>query len=829
MIKSASSKFRSSINSDIISEIGSPHPHEPKDFSEVNSCTSRDIYCCLIFTGLTSFSILLSIYFLTLGDPERLTRGWDFRGEICGLGDLSAQPYTYFPDPSESTSIRLCLPGCPATTTTETICFYDTDSLMMRDSKCYNSYPSKPYYNRHCLPSDEEGRDDVMDLLNEHMIRLAWWAGDVGRVWDVLGAGSLISLGVVMGALVWISIGTFVKALPAVTNFVLVGFTVILGYLLYREGFRLEDDMCDDLDPVEMRDCDYDAATKAHIVLSSFIYLGALVMGLIYLLHYKVISRASFLVRNSWQPVIRDKSLLIVPTILTLLSSGVAVLCLYSTVYGLSVASIEKVDVESVPGGKVKTLDFDRYEKILIVYMIVNYVWVINFLSQICYYVSAFAEVQYFFNKEKSSCYLFHGMKHAISSLGTIALGSFFIPISQFIKLAFPCYFLFKKRNIIRSISHSSYTMQIITGVNFFKSGMRARALLDSTNSDIKNTMLGARLLHWFTSMLAIIIAPLFVAYWLTFQDKTPTESEETKRVTSISVMCVAVILPAWSIARIWYMFFHGLSNSASIVAIYRSELQSIDLSDHKAGSSKVSPSYTNDLEKQSSEGKQEKGEADIKNLDATMNQTTFLHQGDHGGDAVALAGVIRPITQTGWNPQPLSPKPEANESQDTFRSREDVSSATQISHVDSYRPHEEPKVSREAQSASPNQQMQHSNLRRQLSSDFPEAKFANSGSKHLSLMRDALDEREAVLKSEVSALEEVQGGYKDTDQGIYSNQRMMAGDPEELRRAKEVMDSLGAEGVIDMEGDYDNPKPIRDVPQVMNPSTSKEDLNLLY
>jgi hypothetical protein len=95
--------------------------------------------------------------------------------------------------------------------------------------------------------------------------------------------------------------------------------------------------------------------------------------------------------------------------------------------------------------------------------------------------------------------------------------------------------------------------------------------------------------------------------------------------------------------------------------------------------------------------------------------------------------------------------------------------------------------------------------------------------------MRDELDEREAVLKSEVSALEGVQGGYKETDQGVYSNRRMMAGDPEELQRAKEVMDSLTAEGVLDMEGDYENPKPIRDVPQVMNPSSSKEDLKLLY
>jgi hypothetical protein len=826
MIKSTSSKFRSSFNSDNISDIGSPHPHEPRDFLEINSCTSRDIYCCLIFTALTSFSILLSIYFLTLGDPERLTRGWDFRGEICGLGDLSSQPYTYFPDPTNSTSIRLCLPGCPATTTLKTVCFYDTDSLMMHDSKCYDSYPSKPYYNRHCLPSDEEGRDDVMESLDEAMIRLAWWAGDVGRVWDVLGAGTLISLGVVIVALVWISIGTFVKALAAVTNFILVGFTVILGYLLYKEGFRLEDDLCDDFDPVEMRDCDYDAATKAHIVLSSFIYLAALIMGLIYLLYHKVISRASFLVRNSWQPIARDKSLLIVPTILTVLSSGIAVLCLYSTVYGLSVASIEKVDVESVPGGKVKTLDFGRYEKILIVYMIANYVWAINFLSQICYYVSAFAEVLYVFNKEKSSCYLFSGLKHALSSLGTIALGSFFIPIAQFIKLVFPCYLLFKKQNIIRSISHSSYTMQIITGVNFFRSGIRARALLDSASPDTKKAILGARLLHWFTSILAIVIAPLFVAYWLTFQDKTPTDSEETKRVTSISVMCAAVIFPAWSIAKIWYMFLHGLSNSAAIVSLYRSEPQSIDLSDPKASSSKVSPSYTNDLEKQNSEPKHEKGEADVENLDATMNQTSFLPQGNLEGDAVALAGVIRPITQSGRKPRPLSPKHEQKEVQDTFRSRENVSST---SHIDSYRAHEEPKYSIDKQAAYPSEHMQHSKLRKQLSSDFPEAKFADSESKHLSRMRDELDEREAVLKSEVSALEGVQGGYKETDQGVYSNRRMMAGDPEELQRAKEVMDSLTAEGVLDMEGDYENPKPIRDVPQVMNPSSSKEDLKLLY
>lgn len=824
--------------SENFSEAGTPKNQAEHDFSQVVNCASRDIYCFFIFIALTVFSILVSIYCLNWGDPHRLTRGWDFRAQLCGVDDLEDKPYVYFPDPQESTDIRLCMAGCPAFESELTVCFYETDhTTPIEGIECYDAKPAKPYYNRYCLPTDEEDRDEVLEVLDDGMIRLSLWAGDVSRIWDVLGVGGLISFGTVLIIVTWISIGFFIEAEVIIVGIGATGLTVLLGYLMYREGYRLENDLCDDFDPVEMNDCDYDGAINAHIVLSSFIYLGALVILLSLALSFRKMRRGVSIIRLSWQPVGTVWTILLIPLFLTFLAVGVSVLCLYTIIYGLSIASIEEVDAD-VPGGEVKILDFDKYEKILLIYEILVYLWVINFLSQISYYTAAALQIQWYFHRDQLQFFTLKVLRHALSSVGSIALGSFFIPMTQLLKIAFPCYFLFRKKSVIRTITHSAYSFQIAAGIGFFNSGKRVRELLDSSKGNTLDGVVGCRFVHWINSILVIVIAPIYVAYWLKYQDDTPSGEEEIKRITSYSMMCVVMIFPAWAISRIWYMFAHGLSNSVSIALLYelRTGLNQVKEDDdlkkqlYSILKPTISPAHSGELEvfNLKIKGKPKLEEQEIRtdtvnqHVDEDIEQENFNRVHTRENEFGSGAGVIRPVSQSGGRPQSTaaigqfqSMNPPQNISSDrAFESHIPNQTGILIEEEITHRPpdaHLLPTIvqkQHESSEETPGQYdepMHHDPIQ-------PDTKALES-------LRENAGKHKSELENGLGSIDQMQRAYMDSQRSIAPS-----GPPQIQEEA------LKEEELEDLEGDYEHPSnPEGEVPHVLNPNNSSDKLNLLY
>ena len=60
-------------------------------------CT--DLAYLFLFVLLNGAFFFVFAYGVSNGDPARLSRGYDFRAEICGTGGLSDKPYMYWPDP----------------------------------------------------------------------------------------------------------------------------------------------------------------------------------------------------------------------------------------------------------------------------------------------------------------------------------------------------------------------------------------------------------------------------------------------------------------------------------------------------------------------------------------------------------------------------------------------------------------------------------------------------------------------------------------------------------------------------------------------------------
>lgn len=99
----------------------------------------------------------------TEGDFERLLHWYDFRGELCGVGDLSSEEYVYWPEPGVSLDLAVCLPGCPGNVATNGVCLYETDHETMTDI-CYTSYASKPL-NKMCIPADTDVREEITEMI----------------------------------------------------------------------------------------------------------------------------------------------------------------------------------------------------------------------------------------------------------------------------------------------------------------------------------------------------------------------------------------------------------------------------------------------------------------------------------------------------------------------------------------------------------------------------------------------------------------------------------------------------------------------------------------
>jgi hypothetical protein len=822
--------------SDLISDTGSPRQAATTEFVQVVNCASRDIYCFFILLAVTIFSILVSIYCFTWGDIERLTRGWDFRAELCGVDELDDKAYVYFPDPQESTDIRICMAGCPAFNSRSTVCFYETDhESAIADIPCYDAKPAKPYYNRYCIPADEDDRDEVLEVLDDGMIRLSLWAGDVGRVWDVLAIGGLISFGTVLVIVTWFSIGYFIRAEVILAGVGAAGLTVILGYLMYREGYRLEDDLCDDFGPIRMYDCDYDAAVYAHIVLSSFIYLGALVILLTLILAFPKMKRGISIIRLSWRPVGSVWTILLIPIFLTILSVGISVLCLYTVIYGLSIASVETVDAE-VPGGEVKTLDFDEYEKLLLIYEILVYLWVINFLSQIAYYTGAAFQIQWYFYRDSIKYFTLKVLAQASYSLGSIALGSFLIPVAQILKVIFPCFFLFRKKSVIRTITHSAYSYQIVDGTGFFKSGQRVRELLDTSKGVGLDAVRGSRYVHWINSMLVIMIAPVFVAYWLKYQDDTPSGEEEVKRITSYSVMCAVMIFPAWAIARIWYMFSHGMSNSASIAVLHEIKIglnkvrEDDELKKEMCNylQTAISASPSGDLK--SFVEKRVKG-TDIEVIEEFQHpdseEKTDNH---HEKEFLSGGGLIRPVSSSGSRSSLPHSTPTLNGENipSSKLAKEEAKSLnlSQDQHVLTEAQESFYELPKDNVVKKPAHKKSHDQLsineahesfheppkENPTDQDLVQAKFAPLVSMH-----EDVDKRINELKYELGSMDSLKQAYSDSHRNPLS--------ASQFETSKPAGEKLEAE---DIEGDYENPiQPEGAVPQVSNPKNSSDELEL--
>ena len=159
-------------------------------------CT--DLFCLILFLLLNFGLGGVLYYIIQSGGISRLGHGSDFRGDVCGTGNLTPKAYTYFPSPEDIT-IVLCVDSCPSKVVAKSICYYDTDGVTLLPVwGCWDSVPST-VFAYYCLPQDSTNRHHVIDAFFFDQNLMKRGGGDViyvrfTQTWEVVCIGVCFSL-----------------------------------------------------------------------------------------------------------------------------------------------------------------------------------------------------------------------------------------------------------------------------------------------------------------------------------------------------------------------------------------------------------------------------------------------------------------------------------------------------------------------------------------------------------------------------------------------------------------------------------------------------------
>jgi len=182
-------------------------------------CT--DVLCLLLFFGALGSLGLVWQYSLEHGDLRRLYHGYDFLGELCGVGDKADTPVLYWcRDPSDPTGLKLdlahpmCRAGCPTGSDTSTACYTGMtrgpkefiDSLesftvkstyKFENVQDYNSYALMGIY---CIPQEQVLLEQITGWFKDDIAsKVLLSAASLANAWPVLlgCAGAAVLLGLV--------------------------------------------------------------------------------------------------------------------------------------------------------------------------------------------------------------------------------------------------------------------------------------------------------------------------------------------------------------------------------------------------------------------------------------------------------------------------------------------------------------------------------------------------------------------------------------------------------------------------------------------------------
>jgi len=185
------------------------------------SCT--DIPCIGVFVAFVAF-LVIGVWSTAMseGDPDRLVRGVNHAGKICGKSaGVTHLPYAFWPDPT-SYRFKVCTNDCNKATAVDWV----GNHIQLSGNNA--PYPSELYIDKYCIPSAADlsiaGFDDYSNEVQRGM-------GDIETAMPIIGAS--IAIAFVMSFLYVFLMKTCVGVLVWGTVALILAGGGCLGFVLY--------------------------------------------------------------------------------------------------------------------------------------------------------------------------------------------------------------------------------------------------------------------------------------------------------------------------------------------------------------------------------------------------------------------------------------------------------------------------------------------------------------------------------------------------------------------------------------------------------------------
>jgi len=405
-------------------------------FDEVGPYKNRKCTDCFFFfvlivmwiavtaVGFASLGLIKSDY-IVKGDPNRLIRGVDYNGKICGIDNsVLSYPKKYLPNPNGVTPDNdgvlvppiygICVANCPMI----------NDIVIDPHSKFHTwNVPISTYdFYNYCIPVNTKPSIDSISALFADII-------ETTKVQFAIGFALSIALSLLF---------LFVIRIPFILRFA-VWLSILFVFIIMLLGAytflsKLEPDNRNTklhitTDPLEV--------TLTKVMAGLFIGSSVIWIALILILRERI-ALAIGLVREA------AKSITSMPilTILPLLHVGVfGVITIVFSIYCAYLASSGDIKTyhDNTTGVSYKQISFTDAAKHSIAFVIFVYLWTIGFLEAMGQLLSSHAILTWYFANDQSSIGSSQACTSAYISFryhsGTAAIGSLLIAVLRGIRI----------------------------------------------------------------------------------------------------------------------------------------------------------------------------------------------------------------------------------------------------------------------------------------------------------------------------------------------------------------------------------------------------------
>lgn len=437
----------------------------------------RDIPCLLLLVLVWIAMLVVAGFGLRAGDPNRLFFGTDSLGNLCGVVnefnssspvDLTIRPKLYVWNPLQLEGTATCEPSCPSELKVpdpdDAICTYATDranmsALQLADyiaaGQCTPTlYPSLDILNR-CIPLPPAGNSTTILQGSTVDFGAIWtWirlvaqqsAVDIGNVWREIAWFSLLAAGlcvvwmgvlwVAVGAVVWVSVILLMLGLDALAIWLCIvwqGRKAALDQAIVLAGGAA----------VEGR-----LAFDANGTLTAFI-ISAVVAGVYTILVVFLRNRiriAEEVIREATRAIAHTPGLFAVPALLFSLTAAAVAYFIWIAIYLWTAQGRPATFSVNLEGSNVivwESYDAMKYTPYLHLF---GALWTVSFLAGVYQCIVAGAVASWYFGRtsqieagtgrtRRSNWPVLSSFGDTVRyHLGSIALGSLLIAITQFLR-----------------------------------------------------------------------------------------------------------------------------------------------------------------------------------------------------------------------------------------------------------------------------------------------------------------------------------------------------------------------------------------------------------